>query len=164
MTSLIHFRHFSLAVFAACTFAGCSNTKYPNDLPKLHSCTITITQENVPLANANVFLIPADGIKWNAGGTTDSGGKVVLYTHGKYKGVPLGTYKVTVNKYEIGPEKPNGEATLAKTGNFPVPDAFSFVDLQYTAQNKTPLEVTVTKKNRSFHFDVGSPVHILIPK
>ncbi|MDR2706746.1 MAG: carboxypeptidase-like regulatory domain-containing protein, partial [Planctomycetaceae bacterium] len=135
----------------------------PKDLPRLYSGTITITQQNVPLAGASVFLTPTDGSKWNAGGTTDAKGKAILYTLGRYKGVSAGNYKVTVDKYEIGSEKPNAEAIYRKTGNYPVPDAYSFVDLKYTDLDKTPLNVVISEKNQSFSFDLGPNVHVLLP-
>jgi hypothetical protein len=143
--------------------SGCSQTEYPKDLPRLYAGTITITQQNVPLANASVFLTPTDGSQWNAGGTTNTNGKAILYTHGRYKGVVAGTYKVTIDKYEIGHEKPNAETIYAKTGNYPVPDAYSFVELQYTDSNKTPLEIIISEKNQSFSFDVGPSVRVLLP-
>jgi hypothetical protein len=152
---------FSVLLLLILILTGCTNADKPKDLPKLYPCTITVTQEQQPLAEASVFITPAEWNKWNAGGTTDSSGKAVLYTHGKYNGVPAGTYKVTVNKYEIGPEKPNGEAILARTGNFPEPDSFSLVDLQYTNENKTPLEITISKEERTFSLDLGKAVKVL---
>jgi hypothetical protein len=152
-----------LLLWVFLVLSGCSQTEYPKDLPRLYSGTIMITQQNVPLADASVFLTPTDGNKWNAGGTTDANGQAVLYTHGKYKGIAVGVYKVTVDKYEVEPEKPNAEAIYRKTGNYPVPDAYSFVDLKYTDLNKTPLEVIISEKNRSFSFDLGPSVHVLLP-
>ncbi|MDR1924806.1 MAG: hypothetical protein LBQ66_10570, partial [Planctomycetaceae bacterium] len=80
---------------------GCSGQKLPPDLPKLYSCKITITQGGKPLANANVFLAPANGSKWNASGSTNQQGTVELWTQGMYRGVAEGNFKVVVTKQEI---------------------------------------------------------------
>jgi hypothetical protein len=144
--------------------SGCSKIEYPKDLPRLYSGTITMTQQNIPLTDASILLTPIDGNQWNAGGTTDINGKAVLYTHGRYKGVAVGTYKVTIDKYEIGSEPPNAETIYRTTGNYPTPDAYSFVDLKYTDLNKTPLEVIISEKNRNFSFDLGPAVHVLLPQ
>jgi hypothetical protein len=156
--------YLSIIFLGTLFFIGCSRTEYPKDLPTLYPVKIKMTQQEVPLVDASVFLTPADGSKWNAGGTTDSNGIVVLYTHGRYKGAAAGTYKVTVDKYEIGQEKPNAQEIYLKTGNYPESDTFSFVDIQYTNPNKTPLEIIVSKNNGYFNFDLGAAVHILLEK
>lgn len=162
--SLLKTQYFYLSViFVATIFLGCSRSNLPKDIPKLYSVTIMLTQENIPLANASVFLYPTNGTKWNAGGTTGANGKVELWTHGKYYGVSEGRYKIIVNKYEVGPEKPNAERIFNKTGNYPMPDSFSFIDIKYTNLNETPLEITVAKNKRIFSFDLGPAVRVLIP-
>ncbi|MDR2170477.1 MAG: hypothetical protein LBP59_10080 [Planctomycetaceae bacterium] len=78
------------------TIIGCgSDSHRPNDLPKLYSCKITVTQDGVPLPDASVNIIAKDiSTKYkNASGMTDSNGVAEMLTHG-FVGAPAGSYKL----------------------------------------------------------------------
>ena len=88
-----------LILLSLVTFFGCAKQSVPDGLPKLVPVTLTFTQEGAPLTGAVVSLIDPN-IQFLVGGTTDADGTVVLYTHGLYKGAPLGKFKVRVVKTE----------------------------------------------------------------
>lgn len=137
-------------------------------MPKLYPASVTVTQEGKPLAGAMVQLIPEDSVNsaWGPGGTTNASGVVVLQTNGKYKGAPLGKYKVTVTKREQEPH-PNPE--LAQGGprtpefakfqeigrNLKV---YSYVESQYGSIAETPLNIEVTAKEKNYTIDAGKAV------
>lgn len=111
--------------------------------------TLTITQEGVPLADALVSLVDPN-IPFSVGGTTDTNGTVVLYTHGKHKGAPLGKYKVCLVKTESDPvppapsmSAPEFEAYQKERQKNP-PKTYSLVEKQYTQTETTPLELDIS--------------------
>jgi hypothetical protein len=126
-------------------FAGCGQ-KLPEGMPPLYPCKITVTQEGKPAVNASVILHPTvQGDKyWAISSLSDTNGVVVMSTNGKYKGVPAGTYKITVEKLQ--------EEHLEK-GYYMI----DLIDPQYRTPEKTPLEIEVAE-NRSknvFSFELG---------
>jgi len=130
---------------------GCSEPK-PDGLPKLHSLVLKFTQEGSPCVGAAVRLVPQDGNPWVSGGTTDASGNAVFVTHGKYAGVPVGKYKITVSKDEV-------ESDEMLRSSF-----YSSVDLVYTVESTTPLEIEVVAgKNVPQTFDLGKQVRVLKP-
>jgi len=81
-------------------FTGCGETT-PKDLPKLFPVKLTFTQDGKPLTGAMVSLQSKDeSVQYGSGGLTDAGGTVILQTHGKYAGVPKGTYTISLSKTE----------------------------------------------------------------
>jgi hypothetical protein len=144
--------------------SGCSPSR-PSDLPKLVNVTLTITQEGKPLSGAMVNLdrTEQDGI-YSAGGTTDENGVCLLYTHSKYKGAPLGKYKVRISRTEIIPKpinkKPKSAAefeTYKKEEAKNPPKTYQFVEKIYTDTKTTPLEIDITGSMQKT-FDVGKAV------
>jgi hypothetical protein len=128
-------------------FCGCAPS-LPKGMPPLYPCTITLTQEGVPLEGASVALIPEDTtLTFVFAGATTSAGNVEMYSHGKHRGVPAGKYKliVTKNDKEIQNEK-IWEVSL--------------VDIQYTTPDKSPLQVEIAKKKNKFDFELGKAVRI----
>ena len=79
--------------------AGCTQQR-PDGLPKLYPVSLRVVQEGKPLDGASLVLrtADADALPWTIGGKTDDSGTLVLWTHGKYKGVPAGKFKVVVSK------------------------------------------------------------------
>ena len=55
----------------------------PDGFPKLVSVTLTLPQEDAPLADTIVSL--ASGSEFSVGGVRDAKGNVVVYTRGKHK-------------------------------------------------------------------------------
>ena len=155
----------SVLLLYLCINGGCRRQSLPPDLPKLYPRSITIHQDGVPLANAVIFLITIDESKWNAGGVTNSSGMAALYTHGLYRGVPAGTYKIIVHKavYENEILSPpditenSPEFTSKTTG-------YSLVDLKYTDRQTTDIEITISPKNEKYVIDLGPPVHDRLPE
>lgn len=87
-----------LILLSLFSIPGCSRgPAKPDDLPALTSCTLTILYKGSPLSDATVTLVPKNG-NWVGVGQTGADGRVALQTNGRYEGVPLGTYAVTVRK------------------------------------------------------------------
>jgi hypothetical protein len=151
------------------TLLGCSSS-LPSDLPKLVIVTLTITQEGKPLSGATVNLVdtmPNTNTTYSAGGTTDESGVCLLYTHGRYKGAPLGKFKVRVSRTENLPKpgpRPKSaaefEAASKKMRTNP-PKTYQFVEKIYTDAKSTPLEIEITGPTKKT-FDVGKAVKMQI--
>ncbi|MDR1140466.1 MAG: prealbumin-like fold domain-containing protein [Planctomycetaceae bacterium] len=154
-------------------FSGCNRQALPPDLPGLYAVSCTITQENQPLENASVGLISVDSnMKWSATARTDSNGKAVFFTNGKYEGVAAGKYKVVLSKTERGkgepiPPKPTEVEEIIKwqqkyiDNPAPVPN-YRIVELQYSEPATTPLEIEVVAEKASaknvFLLDAGKAI------
>ena len=172
----------TLSAFALLTFVvGCGGQKLPEGMPELSPVSITLTQEGKPLAGASVMLVNVDKTQqWSAIARTNDKGVAVPQTNGQYKGVPAGTYKVTVTKQETekGPDPyadapdpkvdqdkyqewyMKNEAKIAAASRIP-PKVTSLVDPIYDNVDKTTLSVTVeAKKKNEFPLDVGKAVSI----
>jgi hypothetical protein len=150
------------------TLFGCSRQSTPDGLPKLVSVTLTVTQDGAPLTGAVVSLIdPSGGAGFSVGGTTDAAGKVAVYTHGKYKGAPLGKFKVRVTKTESDPipsapktGTPEYAAYAREMSKNP-PKRYTLIEKQYTRPETTPLELDITGPMTQ-SLDVGKTVKEVI--
>jgi hypothetical protein len=141
--------------------AGCSGSKLPPDLPKLFPCKITVQQDGVPLADAKVFLSPTDGSQWNASGNTNTQGVVELWTHGSYRGVSEGKFKVLISKQEIVNPSPTTSSDLNQ--KIEEPKVYNLVEEIYSETEKTPLSIDVSSNQSEFTLDAGKSVRKLIP-
>jgi hypothetical protein len=157
-------KHFSLFVIHCLFFiaflSGCNHQPLPPDLPPLFPVVIKITQNDAPLAGADVVLMPSEesNQKWACGGMTDAAGALRPKTHGLYDGVPAGKYKVCVSKTEIEAAPPRDETER------PVPQkAYRLVDKQYETPEMSPLEIDVVKGKNNFSLDTGKSVRELMP-
>ena len=129
--------------------------------------TLTLTQDGTPLVGAVVSL--AGDSEFSVGGVTDAKGNVVVYTHGKHKGAPLGKYKVRVAKTESDPGPPSPksftgpefEAWQKEYGNLPPPKTYTLVEKQYTQAETTPLGLDVTGPTAQT-LDVGKAIKEVI--
>ncbi|MDR0705128.1 MAG: carboxypeptidase-like regulatory domain-containing protein [Planctomycetaceae bacterium] len=140
---------FTIILLTALCFAGCAPS-LPKGMPPIYPCTITLTQEGVPLKGASVALIPEDTtLNFTFAGTTTSSGNIEMYSHGKYRGIPAGKYKLVVTKKanEIQNEKIW---------------TVSLVDVKYTNPDTSPLQVDIAKKKNEFTFELGQSVKIQI--
>ncbi|MDR1483708.1 MAG: hypothetical protein LBT09_02675 [Planctomycetaceae bacterium] len=159
---------FFFSAIALIAFSGCGE-KLPPDLPKLHSTILTVVQEGKPLDDASVQLIPKGfDSKWSANGVTDKSGKVEFYTHGKYKGVAEGTYRVVVQKTFTEEPKYAGQVHPPEGVSYEKwqqmlasdkPQSYNLVDLKFGSRDSSPLEIVVdpdSKKERSI--DVGKSI------
>ena len=162
----IHFRFFAFLILLSFVW-GCSE-KLPDGIPPLHPCRIVITQDGKPLEGASLQLYSTGGSKWHSSGTTDSSGAADIVTQGQYRGVPEGTYKITVQKEEvISLATPEELAAIekAKAENpqwFDAPrikqEHWQLVEKEYTLENSTSLEITISQGKNSETFDVGKAV------
>lgn len=137
-------------------------------MPELFPCVITLTQEGQPAKNVGITLRGGVDSTWTAAGSTGEAGKAEIFTRGKYKGAPAGTYKVVLLKREQEPSKlgpappdtsPEYEAYQAKA-EAEVRPTFTLVDPKYTRQNTTDLSVTVGPEQSTFTFEIGKTVRI----
>ncbi|MDO5553636.1 MAG: hypothetical protein Q4G68_07720 [Planctomycetia bacterium] len=132
-------------------FLGCGPER-PAGMPKIYPCTIEVTMNGEPQTEAVVHLMPDDGSKWYAGGTTGTDGKVKLATLAEYKGVAEGTYHVSILKPVDDPNwkpKKNFDGVLETE-----PGWTSLYDLTYANPATTPLTCTVVAGKNSFEFDM----------
>lgn len=166
------YRFFSLAPFLLLTFPlGCSNV--PSDVPKLSPVFVTVTQDGNALKGADVALhAENDTTRWIVGGVSNARGIAEIYTHGKYKGAPIGQYKVTVSKLEVdSPPPPSADSPdyekqyqryLRELDRNP-PPMYDLVDLNFGKSDKTPLTLDIKRGKNTHSLDVGKPVRILRP-
>jgi hypothetical protein len=139
---------------------GCQGEPLPDGMPKLCPVSVTIVQEGKPLANASIRLIPDDSTnKWSSGGSTNESGVAKLFTHGKFAGVPAGSYKVTVTKIEMpAPVSADQQKLLEKSASADEP-TYDLVPAQYSLPNQTPLRLTVKSEGNTYEpFDLGPAV------
>ena len=166
----IDFRLFVLLIVFL-VVAGCSSEKRPVGMPPLQPCRVMITQEGKPLEGASVRLYATEAeAKWHCSGTTDANGVANLLTQGQFRGVPEGTYKVTVQKEEIislaTPEQLAAiEKAKAENPQWYDPpnikqEIWQLVEKNFTFVESTTLEITVSKGQNGTTFDVGKAVRV----
>jgi hypothetical protein len=140
------------------TITGCGGTTRPPGMPKLYPVTISVIQDDKPLADAVVTLIPEEvGNQWSSGGATDAKGQLKPMTYSQFPGVPEGKYKVCISKQELvgemdfsDPASPRGNQQL-----------FEVIDPVFKSKDTTTLEMEVSPKSKNnVSFDVGKSVKI----
>ncbi|MDR0521444.1 MAG: hypothetical protein LBH00_06285 [Planctomycetaceae bacterium] len=154
----------TLLIVTITIISGCGDASRPKDLPKLYPCTVTITQEGKPLADAMIEFVPADAAnaKFRAVSMTGKDGSVKMATYG-FTGAPAGKYKVVVTKTmnddivyaaEVNPS--SGEKDIVSY------NTYRMVDEQYSSAETTPFEIEITGKERSVTktFDAGKAVKV----
>ena len=152
------------AFFAVAAVIGCSGEQRPDGLPKLYPCTITITQDGQPLAEATVQLHdPAVTDRWTVSGLTNASGSAVMRTHGQFPGVPEGRFKIILTKTVLEGGSTDDETTPenARKPREAV-KVYSLVGKEYTNRETTPLEIVIDGKKRSESFNIGRTERILI--
>ena len=151
---------------------GCGQSR-PSGMPPLVPCELTLVQAGAPLTAATVVLTPIEGTaQWNLAGISDETGVAKILANGQYNGVPAGSYKVTVVKYEQEaskskpipqPGEPGYEEAVAKMAGQPAPKRFTLVDPVFTNTTKTTLTVTVEAgKKVTQTLDLGKAVKIAL--
>lgn len=156
-----------LLLLTAAFTSGCGES-LPKGMPRLYPASLTVTQEGQPLEGAIVQLVSeatADS-PWGAGGTTDASGKVNLHTNGKYKGVPLGKYKVTISKMVTDPhphpELKDGPEFRKYLAILKTLKTYRVVELQYSVITQTPLTIEITKEEKSYTVDAGKKIKTVV--
>ncbi|MBA2116392.1 carboxypeptidase-like regulatory domain-containing protein [Bremerella alba] len=129
---------------------GCGHgPALPDDLPPLTSCKVDVVYKGVPVTEATVTLVPADG-KWVGVGMTDQQGQAIIKTQGRYPGVPAGSYAVTVTKYDEQAEPPPTASTpeedaLLEQSAKRMPPRKALVPEKYLKAESSDLKITVTE-------------------
>lgn len=143
----------SLCLLGVC---GCSGQSIPDDLPELYPTTLTVHQSGTPLVGASVQLVAADPAlqKWVSGGSTNEKGEVVVMTHGKFEGAPVGKFKVTVNKTLTEGQSAGNDPGVSN----PV-KIYDLVETKFRSITTTPVEVEIMAgENNLDVIDVGVAV------
>jgi hypothetical protein len=136
--------------------SGCNQSQRPAGLPPLHPCTITVTQNGVPVTDVSVQLIAKEESVWPVTGITDTSGNAALVTYGRFQGVPVGDYIVVLSKRLTESDTPANEYVSGIT------HVYSLIDNKYSTAETSSLEMSVKKGRNSMSFDIGSPVRILV--
>lgn len=151
---------FLVLPFACLLFStACNRQAMPEGMPPLVPLTLTITQESAPLAGATVRLYPDDdAVNWASGGLTDENGSLVVYTRGRYPGIPAGTYRVVVDHVtaEVPRPKSGSDAEFAKHDRDYPP--FRTVPAPYASAKETPLKIEVVKGTDKIVLDIPETV------
>ena len=159
-----------ITFFLAVSFiVGCGE-RLPDGMPRLYPASIEVTQEGVPLDEATVMLYSEspDLARWTPSGVTNSSGVAVLSTNGRYKGAPLGTYKVTVKRASLDPH-PEPELANEFTGSPGAAKyqqlelarkAYTYVETPYTSLEETPLTVEITANQKIYPVDAGKNIKV----
>lgn len=168
-------KQFSLFFF--CTvlliFAGCGE-KLPDGMPPLYPVSIHLTYEDgTPMADTFLSFKPESGPRnWSVSATTDAKGNAEVRTHGRYKGMPAGKWKITLEKEKLegipdpGVPSPDDPESVKKYEEWMKSSdkekIFSLVEDIYREKSTTPLAINVEKAS-SFNFKAGKPCKILLP-
>lgn len=138
----------TIVLTALVLLIGCK--KIPKGIPDLQPCSLTVTMDGQPLADAVVALVPEGSQTWYVCGKTDVSGISVMMTNGQYEGVPEGKFKVTVEKMAGDPNWNPKTDEERERGQI----LKSLVDASFAEASKTSLECTVVKGKNKFNFDV----------
>ena len=144
-----------LVVLVAILVVGCSKQLKPDGFPSLYPVSVMVVQNGRPLEGALVSLHGTEDspLKWGVFAETDSNGKAIFVTHGKFYGAPEGEYLITVEKLEL--------VEVSSRGGNGVTDVFTLIEKQYVNKGKTPLRIHVQKRGKNHkEIDVGKPVRI----
>ena len=155
---------FTVSIFTVFIIAGTgcgSGPPKPAGLPELFPCKIKVIQDGVPLAGADVTLVPlaVTGTVWPVGGQTDASGIAVMRTYGEHIGAPADHYKVVVSKVEVETIVP-----AAMVDGEYQPAQEKLYDLVVPALGFPPtttLQIQVVKGTVDYSVDVGGAVRTL---
>lgn len=127
-----------VALFCCLYVCGCGGQRRPSDLPKLYPCKVTVTYKGAPVEGASITFSPTLS-KWAGNGLTGADGTAMLKTYGYQGGVPAGTYKVRIEKYD--------QIHVSGSGEEAVYDEKLIFDEKFSNDETTPFEFTVEAKN-----------------
>jgi hypothetical protein len=153
-------KHIFCIILSLSLFSGCTDSSRPKDLPQLHPCTLTFTQDGKPLDGAVIALVPTGETvgKYQASTVTNAAGKAAFSTYG-FSGVPAGRYKVTVKKniesdLEYGKDDYGDQIVIGGT-------TYRLVEPKYSSAETTPFEIDIPlTKSTTLSFDTGKAVKI----
>jgi len=166
-----HFPVFPVVGVLLCALAlplssGCGGDQRPDGLPPLFPVSLTVLQEGNPLPDAMIIVRCAEeSMTWTIGGRTNDRGVVDLFTHGRFRGAPEGTFKVMVSKI-VNEGEEEFLAALERgdpaAATMPV-NSFSHVEAEFGAFETTPIEIEITRRSRAIEIDAGPVVRINRP-
>ena len=145
---------------------GCSQgPPRPAGFPVIIPCRIIVLQDGVPLAGADVVLVPVNptGTVWAVGGQTNDSGVAVMRTHGEHVGAPIDHFNVVVTKFEREVLRPEGETTGPMGGMYipEIANLYDLVDPVFGSASTTTLQIEVARGTPEHTVDVGAAVRIL---
>lgn len=150
--------------FALIFLSGCSGDKRPDGFPKIYSTTITVLDDNGPVSDVQISLFANEGdCPWPVGGVTNAAGEAQLFTYGKFKGAPKGTFTVVLSKSEVEDadqmSKGNDDGSSSKAKprktSFRV---FSLVDPQFSLKESSPFKIKIEGRGQNEILKIGKPV------
>ena len=155
---------FSVLLFAILVVAGCGK-RYPGK-ERLYPVSITVTDNGAPFTRATVILVREGGPTIiNAGGVTDTNGVAQIKTDAQWPGVPVGTYKVMLNK-DVAPPRDLSDEEYQKL-DFEAKEAYDkkmhakWMSMPQLVPKilrgpQSPLEIEVTSSSdNTASFDIG---------
>lgn len=166
-------RVFLFILFSMILITGCGE-KRPKGMPPLVPVQVHIAYDDgSPVSNALLSFKPESGPRnWSVAATTDAEGNAEVRTHGRYKGMPAGNWKIVVQKdlHEgiafpgtPDPNDPEGVKAYDEWKKSPNKQkVFSLVEEKYRNTSSTPLQIKVEGK-ASFDFKAGKPCKIKLP-
>lgn len=145
----------------ALAIVGCSQR--PKDMPKLFPCTIKVVNKSASIPGVRVQLLPGKdasllpAVPISMVGTTAANGVAILYTNrlgaGYHeKGVPVGTYLVSVEKTPGWSGMKTAEEIQQMTGE----QVLAYQDELFKAMESLPREVP-----KSLSRDEKQPIEIV---
>ena len=141
--------------------SGCRQDR-PKGFPKTYPCSVTLTQEGAPAAGIRVFFYAkGESCPWTIGGETDSGGVAKMKTHGRFDGVPEGTFSVVLEKTETEGGAVQNERNPLSREEMEESKSYTLVNSEYTKMETTPIEITVGGKT-SETYEIGPAVRELM--
>lgn len=166
MKTFISFFSLLLLTATITIFSGCDD-KRPAGMPKLERVKLTVTQEGKPCDDAKLGLLPIAGDpQWSSGGTTNSNGILEPVTYGKYKGMPAGKYKVTVDR-SVGvgdppPPSPIDAESQKKHDEYYAAgksyELFQTIPTEYRLRDQSPLEIEIKPGTNELTIDIPETV------
>ena len=158
---------------AVCLIVGChSGKKAPEGYPELVPVTIHVTHHGEPFGEASVQLGSAQTVHLSIVGRTDDKGTALPETAmGSYvaSGIPKGTFKLSISKYDLSGVTPTASATKPGDPNAPsemtaeasmaaamsLSSAPLIVPKALADLESTPIEITVDGSVQEFTYEIS---------
>ncbi|MDO5581116.1 MAG: hypothetical protein Q4G69_08255 [Planctomycetia bacterium] len=151
-------------LFSVLILFGCAGEKRPDGFPKIYPASITVLDDNGPIANVKISLFSKEGnCPWPIGGTTNASGEAELFTYGKFRGAPSGDFIIVLKKSEIedADQMPKGNDDSGSPKAKPTKTSFrvfALIDPVYSEKGTTPLTMKIEGSGSRETFKLGKPV------
>lgn len=145
--------------------AGCG-PELPPTMPKLYKMKLRVHySDDMPVANAQIKLLRHEPmpLDWFIIGTTDKNGMLPLEIYGRFKGIPLGDYTVTINKKsespsEFGDVPPADSSEYESWGRKRATEEreiYNYVNDVYSDPETSDLVLHIEKGKSYYEIDIG---------